>query len=503
MHLQESVLCSTAAASSSAGPGTISLHDIQTGTVLASFKQTNASPNCTAFVETRNAQGGFILSAQPDKSILNVYNFQKDQISLKIVLPEKLTCIAMDPRGTYCAGGTAQGRIYFWEVASGILYHSWDAHYRQVTVLRFTPDGSALISGSEDSGVSVWSVSRLIDDETQNELPLPYCTLTDHTLPITDIVCGIGSFPKGRLLTSSVDHSVKLWDLSSQTLLTTFQFPRSISSLAWDVTERIFMAASRDGSIHQVNLFRQRDTKSGGQFTEAVGGAGVNDIIRVGEEGREAQKRRLISVDQPIMALCISLTSSHLLVGTENGLIHIYDIPSHQLLRTITTHKGFVITHLATMLKPPDLIGHINLNLCVGSAADAKDIIPVKHVSPFQRMRDPKTREAHDVALLLPPQKMVLEDDWSYDAEEFLRDHAFFVQPSGTVTTPGTDNLTLKSKVEDLEAEVARLREQLGKAKSVNNMMWDTIVQRALHQESGDEPAESTDDEPRRKKGRV
>ncbi|KAG6891259.1 hypothetical protein C0995_008511 [Termitomyces sp. Mi166 len=486
MHLQESVLCSTAATSSSAGLGAISLHDIQTGTVLASFKQTNAASNCIAFVETRNAQGGFILSAQPDKSILN------DQISLKVVLPEKLTCIAVDPRGTYCAGGTTQGRIYFWEVASGILYHSWDAHYRQVTVLRFTPDGSALISGSEDSGVSVWSVSRsiqpasmvvlgLLDDETQNELPLPYCTLTDHTLPLTDI----------------------LWDLSSQSLLTTFQFPRPISSLAWDATERIFMAASRDGSIHQVNLFRQRDTKSGGQFTEAVGGAGVSDIIRVGEEGREAQKKRLISVGQPITALCISLTSSHLLVGTETGLIHIYDIPSHQLLRTITAHKGFVITHLATMLKPLDLIGHVNLNLSVGSGADAKDISPVKHVSPFQRMRDSKTREAHDVVLLLPPQKMVLEDDWSYDTDEFLQDHAFFAQPSGITTTPGTDNLTLKSKVEDLEVEVAQLREQLGKAKSVNNLMWDTIVQKALRQEEGNESVESTDNEPRRKRGRI
>ncbi|KAG6890965.1 hypothetical protein C0992_011724 [Termitomyces sp. T32_za158] len=263
------------------------------------------------------------------------------------------------------------------------------------------------------------------------------------------------------------------------------------------------MAASRDGSIHQVNLFRQRDTKSGGQFTEAIGGAGVSDIIRVGEEGSEAQKKRLISVGQPITALSISLTSSHLLVGTETGLIHIYDIPSHQLLRTITTHKGFVITHLVTMLKPPDLIGHINLNLSVGSAADAKDIIPVKHVSSFQRMRDPKTREAHDVAILLPPQKMLLEDDWSYGNDEFLRDYAFFVQPSSVAATRGTDNLTLKSKVEDLEMEVARLREQLGKAKSINNLMWDTMVQKTLRQEVDNVSSESTNDETRRKRGRV
>src|SRR5947208_9085869 len=40
------------------------------------------------------------------------------------------------------------------------MYNSWEAHYRRVTVLRFTPDGEALLSGSDDSGITVWSVFR-------------------------------------------------------------------------------------------------------------------------------------------------------------------------------------------------------------------------------------------------------------------------------------------------------------------------------------------------------
>ena len=39
----------------------------------------------------------------------------QDQLALKIVLPEKLSAIAVDPRGKYCAGATAQGRIFLWE----------------------------------------------------------------------------------------------------------------------------------------------------------------------------------------------------------------------------------------------------------------------------------------------------------------------------------------------------------------------------------------------------
>lgn len=114
------------------------------------------------------------------------------------------------------------------QTASGILYNCWDAHYRRLNVLRFTNDGCALISGSDDSSVNVWSVSRsirpclspsysadltldrLLDNELQNEHVLPFCSFSDHTLPVTDILCGIGLFPECRILTSSVDHSVKV-----------------------------------------------------------------------------------------------------------------------------------------------------------------------------------------------------------------------------------------------------------------------------------------------------
>ena len=100
--------------------------------------------------------------------------------------------------------------------------------------------------------------------------------------------------------------------------------------------------------------------------------------------------------------MAMSLTSSMLLAGTLTGLIHIYDVASHQLLRTLSTHKGMSITYLSTMLRPPDLVSHINLGLSTGGASENKESIPVRPVVSFQRIRDAKTREAHDVSLVLP-----------------------------------------------------------------------------------------------------
>lgn len=87
MLLREIVLCATAPTTSAGGPGSIVVHDIQTGATLASFKQTNAGPHSVAVLESKNSQGGIMLASQPEKAILNVYNFQKVLSLLHCVTP--------------------------------------------------------------------------------------------------------------------------------------------------------------------------------------------------------------------------------------------------------------------------------------------------------------------------------------------------------------------------------------------------------------------------------
>lgn len=87
-----------------------------------------------------------------------------------------------------------------------------------------------------------------------------------------------------------------------------------------------------------------------------------------------------------------------LLAGTASGNVHVYDVPSHQLLRTINAHPGpgLAVTHLTTLLKPPDLVGHVRLD------GDKDGRIPVRPIMPFQRMREARPREAHEVTMMLP-----------------------------------------------------------------------------------------------------
>jgi len=137
------------------------------------------------------------------------------------------------------------------------------------------------------------------------------------------------------------------------------------------------------------------------------------------------------------------------------------------------------ISHIQTIVKPSDLIGQISLEMKAGM--DARDILPVKAVAPFQRIRDSKTREAHEVTLMWSSSKNY-QDSVDYPLDELLRDHAFFVAPPGMEGSgeADRDTVSLKSRVSELESEVQILREQLCRAKGVNDSMWDVVMQRLI-----------------------
>ncbi|KAF8325836.1 uncharacterized protein EI90DRAFT_3291620, partial [Cantharellus anzutake] len=130
---------------------------------------------------------------------------------------------------------------------------------------------------------------RLLDNQMQHEIPAPYIMFSDHTLPVTDIHCGIGLYSQSRIITSSIDNTCKLWDISSRSLLTTFLFPHPITRVIMDSTERVIFAASPNGDIHQINLFRKHTDELGHHKIDSLG---TSERVELDE----LEKRRLISV---------------------------------------------------------------------------------------------------------------------------------------------------------------------------------------------------------------
>lgn len=63
--------------------------------------------------------------------------------------------------------------------------------------------------------------------------------------------------------------------------------------------------------------------------------------------------------------------------------------------------------------------------------------------------------------------------------------------------------MLLEPRVAELEEEVARLKELLGRAKGVNDAMWDTVVKKVVKQSKEATTINGEDNGRARKRGRV
>lgn len=113
------------------------------------------------------------------------------------------------------------------------------------------------------------------------------------------------------------------------------------------------------------------------------------------------------------------------------------------------------------------------------------------------------------ILTLLQPSSYNPMSSFTATSSEFLQDHSFFVQLPSASTVNGT-SLSLQSRVTSLEAEVIQLREQLGKAKGVNDVMWETVVQKVIPHANGKEKKtasvgddDEAESERKKKRGRV
>jgi pre-rRNA-processing protein IPI3 len=155
---------------------------------------------------------------------------------------------------------------------------------------------------------------------------------------------------------------------------------------------------------------------------------------------------------------------------------------------------------------------------------------------PFQRMREARPREAHEVTMMLPHAQKVCvlssranenfhqalyflrqgtthDSVTAYPREELLRDWEHFVQPKPRPAAEHeNDSLTaarLDGRAAELEDEVARLKTQLARAKGINDVMWETLMESVAAQgkempTSGQIPDSHEDTDGRgRKRGRT
>lgn len=187
-------------------------------------------------------------------------------------------------------------QIKIWDIESGFLMNTLNAHEKNVFCLAFMPKNNLLASGSSDKTIKLW-------DTYTFELKL---TLAEHESSITTLVV----MPNGLLASGSWDHSIRLWNVSDNAQLVrtiTHDQMYAIRSLA-SLKNNYLASGSYDFSDSNIYIWNSNNGSLVGTLSGHTG---------------------------PINTLIV-LTNGHLVSGSSDKKIKIWKLVSHAPATTTT-----------------------------------------------------------------------------------------------------------------------------------------------------------------------
>ena len=243
--------------------------------------------------------------------------------------------VAFSPDGGILAGGSLDGTVALWDVASRREIATLEGHTRRVDSVAFSPDGDLLASGSGDRTVRLWDVA------SQREI----AALEGHTRPIHSVAFS----PDGDLLASaSWESTVRLWDVASRRELPALEgHSEWVEQVAFSPAGGILASASRDGTVRLWDVASRREIaalEGHTRYAESVAFSPAGGILASG--GRDgtvklwdvASRREIAALTTQdgwsAMSLAFSPEGGFVAAATFDGKVELWDVVGGELLET-------------------------------------------------------------------------------------------------------------------------------------------------------------------------
>ena len=210
--------------------GTIKLWDVETGQNIGNLLGERES---WVSMVVFSPDGRTIASRASGERFTRLWDIVTQTTTAKLE-HRSVTALTFSPDGKILASGDSDGIIKLWDVATMQNIATLDGHIDYIRCLAFSPDGKILASGNSDGTIKLWDVATM-----QN-----IATLDGHTGKYG--VKSVMFLPDGKTLVSrefvlSPPELVKLWDLPTQKLITTFEMPSTVNNVSTD--------SSPDGTV--------------------------------------------------------------------------------------------------------------------------------------------------------------------------------------------------------------------------------------------------------------
>lgn len=225
-----------------------------------------------------------------------------------------------DPSRFFSAGGDETAKL--WNVTDGTLLREFKGHKEHIRTLAACDVGGRLATGSWDKTIKLWDVA------TGRALH----TIKGHSDRINDLDCS----PDGRSVVSAGnDKTVKLWDAMTGRLVREFEKDEyrksfSVLSVAFSPDGRIIAGGSAADRLH---------------FWDTQTGELIRTIHGLGDLVSASAKGVVYSTDGhagDIHSVAFSADGTHLLSGSEDQTVKLWDVSSGKLIRTFKGHTSGV-----------------------------------------------------------------------------------------------------------------------------------------------------------------
>lgn len=298
------------------------------------FHQNQVSLTCATFHPASNllvsgfSSGIFTLHALPDFSLIHTLSISQSHISH----------VTVNTTGEWLAfGSSAHGQLLVWEWQSESYILKQQGHLDATNALAYSPDGTRLVTGSDDGKLKLW------------DLQSGFCIVTfpEHSSGITG--CAFSPNRSTVLFTSSLDGSVRAWDLFRYRNFRVFTAPNRLpfTCLAVDPSAEVVAAGSTDSfDIHiwSVQTGQLLDTLSGHEgpvstlaFTpsgSALVSGSWDHTVRIWDIFSRSQTSEPLQLQSDILCLSVRPDSMQLAIAALDGSLTFWD------LRTATQTQG-------------------------------------------------------------------------------------------------------------------------------------------------------------------
>lgn len=229
---------------------------------------------------------------------------------------------------------------------------------------------SVLISSSEDTVVYAWLLSDLLDtfNTTTDNMGLMMTngggamnslaassfsssssrkalfSWTDHTLPVRAVAVGGGKAP--CVVSIGDDRRVIIHSLASGQLLHDVALPCQILSVVIDRWEHAVYAGGVDGTIYTISLLPTTAGPGNNNYTNNS----TAEVVPPSSKGLKGHTG-------PVTCLTVSIDGMHLISGSEDKSVRVWELQSSQCVRIINAPCKGPVSGVIACLRPPSLPG--------------------------------------------------------------------------------------------------------------------------------------------------